>query len=110
MNEEDYKTYIDFGASKMRIGIFDKNFSNLIFLTEKECFYDFNLKYLNSEETKKILHELIILAEKKIGSYIKNVNLMFDLPNLYSKRTKRCHHHYTLRQSPILFVVLMYNT
>ena len=84
MNEEDYKTYIDFGASKMRIGIFDKNFSNLIFLTEKECFYDFNLKYLNSEETKKILHELIILAEKKIGSYIKNVNLMFDLPNLYS--------------------------
>ena len=84
MNEEDYNTYIDFGASKVRMGIFDRNFSNLIFLTEKECFYDFNSKYLNSEETKKILHELIISAEKKIGSYIKNIDLMFDLPNLYS--------------------------
>ena len=84
MNEEDFKTYIDFGASKIRIGIFDKNFSRLIFFSEKKWLTSLNLKYLNVNESKKILHELILSAEKKIGNYIKNINLMFDPQDLYS--------------------------
>ena len=84
MSEEDFKTYIDFGASKIRIGIFDKNFSRLIFFSEKKWLTSFNLKYLNTVESKKILHELILSAEKKIGNYIKNINLMFDPQDLHS--------------------------
>ena len=78
MNEEDFKTYVDFGASKIRIGIFDKNFSRLIFFSERKCPSIFNSKNLNLDESKQIIHELILSAEKKIGNYIKNINLMFD--------------------------------
>ena len=53
MSEEDFKTYIDFGASKIRIGIFDKNFSRLIFFSEKKWLTSFNVKYLNIDESKK---------------------------------------------------------
>ena len=84
MSEEDFKTYIDFGASKIRIGIFDKNFSRLIFFSEKKWLSAFNSKHLNIDESKKILHELILSAEKKIGNYIKNINLMFDPSDLDS--------------------------
>ncbi len=84
MNEEDFKTYIDFGASKIRIGIFDKNFSRLVFFSEKKWLSTFNSKHLNLDESKKILHDLILSAEKKIGNYIKNINLMFDPQDLYS--------------------------
>ena len=84
MSEEDFKTYIDFGASKIRIGIFDKNFSRLIFFSEKKWLSTFNSKHLNLDESKKILHDLILSAEKKIGNYIKNINLMFDPQDLDS--------------------------
>ena len=84
MSEEDFKTYIDFGTSKIRIGIFDKNFSRLIFFSEKKRLSAFNSKHLNIDESKKILHELILSAEKKIGNYIKNINLMFDPSGLDS--------------------------
>ena len=84
MSEEDFKTYIDFGASKIRIGIFDKNFSRLIFFSEKKWLSNFNSEYLNLDESKKILHDLILSAEKKIGNYIKNINLMFDPKDLDS--------------------------
>ena len=84
MSEEDFKTYIDFGASKIRIGIFDKNFSRLIFFSEKKWLSTFNSKHLNLDESKKILHDLILSAEKKIGNYIKNINLMFDPKDLNS--------------------------
>ena len=84
MSEEDFKTYIDFGASKIRIGIFDKNFSRLIFFSEKKWLSAFNSKHLNLDESKKILHDLILSAEKKIGNYIKNINLMFDPQDLDS--------------------------
>ena len=84
MSEEDFKTYIDFGASKIRIGIFDKNFSRLIFFSEKKWLTSFNAKYLNGDESNKILHELILSAEKKIGNYIKNINLMFDPSDIHS--------------------------
>ena len=46
MSEEDFNTYIDFGASKIRIGIFDKNFSRLIFFSEKKWLSAFNSKHL----------------------------------------------------------------
>ena len=84
MSEEDFKTYIDFGTSKIRIGIFDKNFSRLIFFSEKKLLSAFNSKHLNIDESKKILHDLILSAEKKIGNYIKNINLMFDPSDLDS--------------------------
>ena len=84
MSEENFKTYIDFGASKIRIGIFDNNFSRLIFFSEKKWLSTFNSKHLNLDESKKILHDLIFSAEKKIGNYIKNINLMFDPQDLDS--------------------------
>jgi len=84
MSEEEFKTYIDFGASKIRIGIYDKNFSRLIFHSEKQHTFFFSSENFNTDESKKILHELILSAEKKIGNYIKNINLMFDPPKLDS--------------------------
>ena len=84
MNENRTKVFIDFGSSKIRLGVFDKETSKNIFITEKKCISDFSLKNFNIKDSNEIIKDLIKSAEKKIDTHIKNINLMIDTPDIFS--------------------------
>ena len=84
MSEKNFETFIDFGSSKIRIAIFDNDYSKIKFFSEKECLSTFNLKNINLINSKKVIEELIQISEKNIGIHINSVNLMIDTPDLFS--------------------------
>tara|TARA_Y100000590_G_scaffold356220_1_gene410333 strand:- start:2731 stop:3897 length:1167 start_codon:yes stop_codon:yes gene_type:complete len=84
MNEKNLNVFVDFGSSKIRLGVFDKETSKNIFITEKNCISDFSLKNFNIDDSKEIIKDQIKSAEKKIDQHIKNVNLMIDTPDMFS--------------------------
>ncbi len=84
MSEKNFETFIDFGSSKIRIAIFDNDYSKIKFFSEKECLSTFNLENINLINSKKVIEELIQISEKKIGIHINSVNLMIDTPDLFS--------------------------
>ena len=47
MNKKGLNTYIDFGSSRIRIGVFDLESSKNIFTSEKDCISNFNEKYFD---------------------------------------------------------------
>ena len=82
--KNNYRTLIDFGASKIRIGVADsKNISNNIFL-DKECKSNLKIKEFNIFQSKEIVYQLIQELEKKFGSHLDNATLMIDTPDLFS--------------------------
>ena len=84
MSKNNYNTTIDFGSSKIRIGVFDMLNSNSNFIAEKECFSNLKLKDFNIASCKDVIYELIKESEKNFGIHINNVNLMIDPPDLFS--------------------------
>ena len=84
MDKQNFETFIDYGSSKIRLGVFDKSVVKQNFFLEKKCLSDFKLKNFNIEESEKILEELVLQAEKKLGVHLKNINLMVDTPDLFS--------------------------
>ena len=81
MNEKSLNTIIDFGSSKIRIGVFDKESSSNVYASEKDCISNFNEKNFDISGSNEALNYLIKTAEKKIDSHIKNINLMIDTPD-----------------------------
>lgn len=84
MNEKSLNTYIDFGSSKIRIGVFDTESSKNIFTSEKDCISNFNEEYFDISKSNEVINYLIKSAEKKVDNHIKNVNLMIDTPDMFS--------------------------
>ena len=84
MNEKSLNTYIDFGSSKIRIGVFDKESSKNIFTSEKDCISNFNEKYFDISKSNEVINYLIKSAEKRVDNHIKNINLMIDTPDMFS--------------------------
>ena len=84
MNEKSLNVFIDFGSSKIRLGIFDKETSKNIFITEKKCISNFSLKNFDINESNEVVKNLIKSAEKNIDSHIKHINLMIDTPDMFS--------------------------
>ena len=84
MNENNINVFIDFGSSKIRLGIYDKETSKNIFILEQECFSNFNLKNFNIKNSNEVIKDLIKSSEKKINNHIKNINLMIDTPDMFS--------------------------
>ena len=82
--KNNYRTLIDFGSSKIRVGVLDnKNISKNIFL-DKECQSNLKIKEFNISQSKEIIYHLIQKMEKKYGTHLDNVNLMIDTPDLFS--------------------------
>ena len=82
--KNNYRTLIDFGSSKIRVGVLDnKNISKNIFL-DKECQSNLKIKEFNIFQSKEIIYHLIQKMEKKYGTHLDNVNLMIDTPDLFS--------------------------
>jgi len=84
MNEKSLNTYIDFGSSRIRIGVFDIESSKNIFTSEKDCISNFNEKYFDISKSNEVINYLIKSAEKKVDTHIKNINLMIDTPDMFS--------------------------
>ena len=84
MNKKGLNTYIDFGSSRIRIGVFDLESSKNIFTFEKDCISNFNEKYFDISKSNEVINSLIKVAEKKIDNHIKNINLMIDTPDMFS--------------------------
>ena len=82
--KNNYRTLIDFGSSKIRVGVLDnKNINKNIFL-DKECQSNLKIKEFNISQSKEIIYHLIQKMEKKYGTHLDNVNLMIDTPDLFS--------------------------
>ena len=84
MNKKGLNTYIDFGSSRIRIGVFDLEGSKNIFTSEKDCISNFNEKYFDISKSNEVINSLIKVAEKKIDNHIKNINLLIDTPDMFS--------------------------
>ena len=84
MNEKSLNVFIDFGSSKIRLGIYNKETSKNIIILEKDCISNFNLNNFDIKNSNEIIKDLIKSAEKKINNHIKNINLMIDTPDMFS--------------------------
>ena len=84
MNEKSLNVFIDFGSSKIRLGIYNKETSKNIIILEKNCISNFNLNNFDIKNSNEIIKDLIKSAEKKINNHIKNINLMIDTPDMFS--------------------------
>ena len=84
MNEKNINVFIDFGSSKIRLGVYDNETSKNIFVSEKDCVSNFSLKKFNINNSSEIIKDLIRSAEKKVNKHIKNINLMIDTPDMFS--------------------------
>ena len=84
MNEKNLNVFIDLGTSNIRLGTFNKETSNSLFVLEKSCFSNLSLKNFDINNCNKTIKDLVRLAEKKIDKHIKNINLMIDTPDMFS--------------------------
>ena len=84
MNEKSLNVFIDFGSSKIRLGIYNKETSKNIFILEKECISNFAVNNFDIKNSNEIIKDLIKSAEKKINNHIKDINLMIDTPDMFS--------------------------
>ncbi len=84
MNEKNLNAFIDFGSSKIRLGIYNKETSKNILILEKDCISNFSLNNFDIKNSNEIIKNLIKSAEKKINNHIKNINLMIDTQDMFS--------------------------
>ena len=84
MSKYNFQTYIDFGSSKIRIGIFDYELPKNNLYNEIECLSNFDLQKLNLDTSKKLINKLIQDSEKDLSFHIKNITLMIDAPDMQS--------------------------
>ena len=84
MSKEDLLTIIDFGSTKIRLGVFNKNLSNQKFILEEECHNDFNNQYFETEKTEKLIQNMIYKAEKNFDKHLTSIFLMLDTKDLLS--------------------------
>ncbi len=84
MNEKSLNVFIDFGSSKIRLGIYNNETKKNIFISERECISNFTLKNFDIKNSNEIIKDLIKSAEKNVDKHIKNVNLMIDTPDMFS--------------------------
>ena len=84
MNKYNFQTYIDFGASKIRIGIFDYELPKNNLYNQIECISNFDKEKLNIDTSKNLINKLIQSSEKELNLHIKNIILMIDAPDVQS--------------------------
>ena len=65
------ETFIDFGAYKTRLGVFNSNSNSKDYFTEKKTNSKTSLENINFQILEKKIKELIHLTEKKINFHIK---------------------------------------
>ena len=81
MSNDKLFSILDFGSSKLRLGIFKNYLNNSKFISEIVSQDNFEFKSHN-EKQKQNLQDLIIKTEKEINQHMNNINVMFDCPKI----------------------------
>ena len=84
MSEKNFKVFIDFGSSKLRLGIFNRENQKNIITLEEKCISNFDKKSFDIDISKEVIKNLIKSAEKRIEKHINKINLMIDTPDMFS--------------------------
>ena len=83
MSKEKFETVLDYGSSKLRIGIIDKNFPKNKFFLDQKLIDESNIDEFNFENYGQKIYKLIKKAEKKSKTYLNDINLMIDTENFF---------------------------
>ena len=84
MNKYNFQTYIDFGSSKIRMGVFDYELPKNNLYNQIECISNFDIEKLNLDTSKNLINKIIQASEKELDLHIKNITLMIDAPDVQS--------------------------
>ena len=84
MNEKSLNVFIDFGSSKIRLGVYNKETKKNVFISERDCISNFGLKNFDIKTSNEVIRDLIKSAEKNVDKHIKNIKLMIDTPDMFS--------------------------
>jgi len=76
MKKDNLSTIVDFGSSKLRLGVFDDKLSKLFFQSKAIFQKDNFEEYLNS------INFLIREAENKISAHLENITVLYDTPDI----------------------------
>mgnify|MGYP000953569892 CR=1 FL=1 len=77
MITKNFQTFFDYGHSKVRAGVLNKN-------NENEAFYDESEFFIDQLNLELKIEKIITSFEKKTNEYIDNINLMIDSPKMLS--------------------------
>ena len=91
MDKEKFETFLDFGSSKIRIGVFDNEYTNNVFFSDEICKNNFRTEKFALNDSDNKINKLIKNLEKKTNTHLSKINLFFDTPdflviNIASKR------------------------
>ena len=78
MSKKNLSTIIDFGASNIRLAVFNEEHKNL-FISTKSI-----IEKNNFEEYFQSISILIKQAEKEISNHLENITVMYDDPKIFS--------------------------
>ena len=78
MNKISHSTILDFGHSKLRLGVFNENLEH-IYSTSKDI-----IEKENHEEYSKTINLIIKDAEKNISHHLENIILLYDSSKIFS--------------------------
>ena len=81
MSSDKLFSILDFGSSKLRLGIFKNYLNNSKFISEIDSLDNLEFNNQNGNQ-KQNLQNLIIKSEKEINQHMNNINLMFDSPKI----------------------------
>ncbi len=78
MDKEKFETFLDYGSSKLRAGIYDNEHSGNNFFIDEFCSSNLSTKKFTLGDTDNKINHLIKNLEKKADTHINKVNLMID--------------------------------
>ena len=84
MSKEKFETVLDYGSSKLRLGIIDKTFPKNKFFLSQELIDDSNNSEFDFDINDQKVNSLIKKAEKKSNCHLNEINLMVDTQRFFS--------------------------
>ena len=87
MNNENLFSIIDFGSSKLRLGVYSNYLQNSKYISEEKlkCNFDEDTKEKSDDvNLSNTLEKLILNTESEINQHLKNITLLVDTPRSYS--------------------------
>tara|TARA_Y100001970_G_scaffold289938_1_gene421850 strand:- start:1862 stop:3001 length:1140 start_codon:yes stop_codon:yes gene_type:complete len=91
MDKERFETFLDYGSSKLRVGVYDNEYSDNNFSIDEVCNNSFSIKKFSLCDSDNKINQLIKILEKKTDTHLNKISLMIDSPdfeviNIVSKK------------------------
>ena len=78
MVDENFLSIIDFGSSKLRLGVFNTTSPNSNYISESLCKNSLKSNDLIIDRNNDVIHETILKTEKALNQHIKDIIVMVD--------------------------------